>query len=116
MERPTLPPAPSDVLAVVMAQKKDVAALFDELRAGSRDGEGVTRDTYGPGEEFAHRLIAARANAMGLETRRDHAANLFMTLPSEDRAAPCLMTGSHLDSVANGGNFDGAAGVLAGLL
>jgi len=44
-----------------MSQKSDVAALFDELSAGSRDGDGVTRDTYGPGEEFAHRLIAARA-------------------------------------------------------
>jgi beta-ureidopropionase / N-carbamoyl-L-amino-acid hydrolase len=53
---------------------------------------------------------------MGLETRRDHAANLFMTLPGADRSAPCLMTGSHLDSVGNGGNFDGAAGVIAGLV
>jgi N-carbamoyl-L-amino-acid hydrolase len=99
-----------------MSQKRDVAALFDELRAGSRTGDGVTRDTYGPGEQFAHRLIAERADAMGLETRRDHAANLFMTLPGTDRLAPCLMTGSHLDSVANGGNFDGAAGVIAGLV
>jgi N-carbamoyl-L-amino-acid hydrolase len=109
-------PTPSDILGAVMSQKPDVAALFDELRAGSRDGGGVTRDTYGPGEQFAHRLIGARAEAMGLETRRDHAANLFMTLPGADRATPCLMTGSHLDSVGNGGNFDGAAGVIAGLV
>ena len=39
-----------------------------------------------------------------------------MTLPGKDRGAPSLMTGSHLDSVANGGNFDGAAGVIAGLV
>ena len=109
-------PAPSEILGAVMLQKQDATALFDELRAGSRDGNGVTRDTYGPGEEFAHRLIAKRADAMGLETRRDHAANLFMTLPGEERDAPCLMTGSHLDSVGNGGNFDGAAGVIAGLI
>jgi N-carbamoyl-L-amino-acid hydrolase len=99
-----------------MSQKQDVAALFDELRAGSRSGNGVTRDTYGAGEQFAHQLIAARADAMGLETRRDHAANLYMTLPGAHRRAPCLMTGSHLDSVGNGGNFDGAAGVIAGLV
>lgn len=109
-------PAPSEVLSAVMSQKQDVAALFDELRAGSRSGDGVTRDTYGPGEQFAHRLIAARAEVMGLEMRRDHAANLFMTLPGADRHARCLMTGSHLDSVGNGGNFDGAAGVIAGLV
>lgn len=99
-----------------MAQKQEVAALFDALRAGSRDGDGVSRDTYGPGEEFAHRLVAAHAEGLGLEMRRDHAVNLFMTLPGSDRGARCLMTGSHLDSVANGGNFDGAAGVLAGLV
>jgi N-carbamoyl-L-amino-acid hydrolase len=109
-------PTPSDLLGAVMSQKPDVAALFDELREGSRDGEGVTRDTYGPGEQFAHRLIAERADAMRLETRCDHAANLFMTLPGADRSAPRLMTGSHLDSVGNGGNFDGAAGVIAGLV
>ena len=77
-------PTPSDILGVVMSQKSDVAALFDELRTGSRDGDGVTRDTYGPGEEFAHRLIAAHAENMGLETRRDHAANLFMTLATNE--------------------------------
>jgi beta-ureidopropionase / N-carbamoyl-L-amino-acid hydrolase len=53
---------------------------------------------------------------MGLAIRRDHSANLFMTLAGKDRTAPGLMTGSHLDSVANGGNFDGAAGVIAGLV
>lgn len=112
----TLTPEPSAIIAAVKSQKQEVTQLFDELRDGSRDGSGVTRDTYGPGEEFAHRLIAERAHAMGLETRRDHASNLYMTLPGSDRNAPCLMTGSHLDSVGNGGNFDGAAGVIAGLV
>jgi N-carbamoyl-L-amino-acid hydrolase len=105
-----------DILGAVMAQKQDVAALFDQLRFGSPIGHGVNRDTYGPGEQAAHALIEARARAMGLETRRDHAANLFMTWPGRHRDAPCLMMGSHLDSVGNGGNFDGAAGVVAGLV
>ena len=116
LRRQTLVPAPSEVLSAVMAQKQDVAALFDELRVGSPSGDGVTRDTYGPGEQSAHALIEARARAMGLEMRRDHAANLFMTWPGRHRDAPCLMMGSHLDSVGNGGNFDGAAGVVAGLV
>ena len=109
-------PAPSEILDAVKSQQREVAALFADLFAGSHDLEGVTRDSYGQGEQFAHRLIAERADAMGLETRRDHAANLFMTLPGQQRRAPRLMTGSHLDSVANGGNFDGAAGVIAGLV
>jgi N-carbamoyl-L-amino-acid hydrolase len=38
-----------------------------------------------------------------------------MTMPSRNRNLPRLMVGSHLDSVPQGGNFDGAAGVAAGL-
>ena len=109
-------PTTSDIRRAVLNQKRDVAAVFEALRAGSSVGEGVTRDSYGPGEEFAHRLIEQRAEALGLESHRDHAANLFMTLAGTNRGAPRLMTGSHLDSVGNGGNFDGAAGVIAGLV
>jgi N-carbamoyl-L-amino-acid hydrolase len=45
----------------------------------------------------------------------DPVGTLLMTLPGADRAAPRVVLGSHLDSVPRGGNFDGAAGVLAGL-
>lgn len=109
-------PVPPSILNCVLSQKREVAELFHELRNGSLDGDGITRDTYGSGEQFAHRVVAARAEAIGLEISRDHAANLYMTLPGIERALPRLMTGSHLDSVAKGGNFDGAAGVIAGLV
>ena len=109
-------PTTSDIRQAVIGQKLYVASLFEALRAGSSVGEGVTRDSYGRGEQFAHQLIAEHAKAMGLETQRDHAANLFMTLAGKNRGTPRLLTGSHLDSVANGGNFDGAAGVIAGLV
>ncbi len=111
-------PSSADIRHAVLAQKQDVARLFDDLRAGSLDpvGPGVTRDTFGAGEQFAYGVIAAEAAALGLEQRYDHARNLFMTLPGRDRRAPRLMMGSHLDSVGNGGNFDGAAGVIAGLV
>lgn len=94
----------------------DLAAeLFDGLRAGSVDGEGVTRDAYGPGERMAHALVRAAADRIGLETTVDVAGNMYMTLPGADRAARRIILGSHLDSVRQGGNFDGAAGVLAGM-
>ncbi|MGD9802252.1 MAG: Zn-dependent hydrolase [Hyphomicrobiaceae bacterium] len=108
----------AEIRRAVLAQEKDVSALFDELREGSLDpiGPGVTRDTFGAGEQFAYRVIEAQAQALGLERRYDHAANLFMTLPGRDRSRPRITMGSHLDSVGNGGNFDGAAGVIAGLV
>jgi N-carbamoyl-L-amino-acid hydrolase len=91
------------------------AALFDRLRAATTDGLGVTRDAYGPGERIAHALVREAADGLGLETRADHAGNLLMTLPGADRGAKRIVLGSHLDSVREGGNYDGAAGVLAGL-
>jgi N-carbamoyl-L-amino-acid hydrolase len=94
----------------------DLAArLFATLHEATFDGVGITREAYGPGERVAHAIVRAEAEALGLEIAVDPAGNLLMTLPGEDRAAPCLVIGSHLDSVPKGGNYDGAAGVLAGL-
>jgi N-carbamoyl-L-amino-acid hydrolase len=99
-----------------LAPDIDLAArLFDDLRARSFDGVGVTRDAFGPGEQMAHDLLRAEAEALGLEVATDHAMNLYATLPGADRGAKRVVLGSHLDSVPQGGNFDGAAGVLAGL-
>lgn len=89
--------------------------LFDELRERSFDGVGVTREAFGPGEAMAHDVVRREAEALGLELSTDFALNLYMTLPGADRAAKRVVLGSHLDSVPQGGNFDGAAGVLAGL-
>lgn len=89
--------------------------LFNALQDSSFDGVGITRDAYGPGEQRAHDLIADMAADFNLEIKRDAALNLYVTLPGADRAAPVRMTGSHLDSVPAGGNYDGAAGVVAGM-
>lgn len=90
--------------------------LFDELAKLSADPPGVTRASFGPIESAAHDMIRREAHALGLEERTDAVGNLYVTLPGRDRDAPVVMTGSHLDSVPHGGNFDGAAGVLAGLV
>ena len=88
--------------------------LFAELRRETGVGRGITRMSYGSGEAVAHSLIRAEAVALGLEIGVDAALNLYMTLPGRVRGS-AVMIGSHLDSVPNGGNFDGAAGVLMGL-
>ncbi len=67
-------------------------------------------------ENVAHDIIKREANDIGLQHRTDKVGNLYLTLPGYNRHSPVIMTGSHLDSVPHGGNFDGAAGVLAGLV
>jgi N-carbamoyl-L-amino-acid hydrolase len=90
-------------------------SMFRELEEGTRSGRGIVRDTYGKGENFAHALAERIARSLGLEIERDAALNLYMTLPGRDRNLPSIVTGSHMDSVPQGGNYDGAAGVVAGL-
>lgn len=90
--------------------------VFDRLHDIGFDGLGMTRPSYGEGENRAHALFEDIARGHGLEIRRDWASNLFITLPGRNRDLPVVMTGSHVDTVPCGGNFDGAAGATAGLL
>ncbi|MEN3354583.1 MAG: beta-ureidopropionase / N-carbamoyl-L-amino-acid hydrolase [Betaproteobacteria bacterium] len=92
------------------------AELLDTLKTRTADGAGVSRESYGAGEQLAHDLLRTTAENLELETRIDFAGNLYMTLPGSDRSAPAWITGSHLDSVPMGGNYDGAAGVIAGVV
>ncbi|HVA34977.1 MAG TPA: Zn-dependent hydrolase [Stellaceae bacterium] len=92
--------------------------LFSELARATADadGIGVSRESYGVGEQKAIELVRRKAESAGLETGFDAAANLVVTLHGRDADGPFVAIGSHLDSVPQGGNFDGAAGVIAGLL
>src|SRR5882757_7613762 len=89
--------------------------LFGQLDRATRRGRGIVRDSYGTGEQAAHDIVRAAAEGIGLEISVDAIGNLTMTLPGKDRRTPRILIGSHLDSVPQGGNFDGAAGVVAGL-
>ena len=90
-------------------------SLFDELAQKTGDGVGIRREPYQKGEQFAHDLLARTARSLELEITTDRAGNLYMNLPGRDRSLPRWITGSHLDSVPSGGNYDGAAGVVAGI-
>jgi N-carbamoyl-L-amino-acid hydrolase len=94
---------------------KLAAALFDSLGRVTRRGLGIVRDSYGVGEQAAHDIMRSAAEEIGLDVSIDAIGNLMMTLRGRDRRTPQIIIGSHLDSVPQGGNYDGAAGVVAGL-
>lgn len=89
--------------------------LFATLVSRTKDGDGVTRPAWSAADQYAAELVAETATALDLEVEYAAAGNVYATLPGLDRDAPCLLTGSHLDSVPKGGNYDGYAGVVAGL-
>ncbi len=89
--------------------------MLSRLADATADAPGVTRVAYGPGEQFAHDLARTMAEAIGAQARVDAAGNLYLTVAGRDPALPGIVFGSHLDSVPHGGNYDGAAGIAAGL-
>ncbi|WP_206035662.1 hydantoinase/carbamoylase family amidase [Roseomonas sp. HF4] len=101
--------------AALAAEALRVQALLDRLAAIGADPPGITRHAFDARENAAHALAASEAARLGLEVARDAACNLYLTWPGADRAAPRTLLGSHFDSVRHGGNFDGAAGVVAAL-
>ena len=86
---------------------------FDALAAiGATPAGGVSRPSLGDAHLAARRWFLERAAAAGLETRVDAAGNHSAVLPAD---GPTLLLGSHLDSVPDGGRYDGALGVVAAL-
>jgi N-carbamoyl-L-amino-acid hydrolase len=90
--------------------------IFANLQRIGADVEGVTRTAYDAAEAKALDYIEELARSIGLAVGRDPATNLVLQLPSQPPQVPAIYVGSHLDSVPRGGNYDGAAGVVAGLL
>jgi len=78
-------------------------------------GSGTTRLPFTKEARDAVDHIKAMMVEAGLKTREDDAGNIFGVLEGSDPALPVLMTGSHFDTVVNGGNFDGLAGIMAGI-
>ncbi len=89
--------------------------LFAELAAIGRDAGGWNRMAWGPGEDEARAWFRTSAGALGLALEQDPAGNLWAVEPGGGER-PFDAVGSHVDSVADGGAFDGALGVVAGLV
>lgn len=90
--------------------------LFADIRELSFDGVGVTRESYGSRETKTGEYLRAFAQAEGLQVEVDRAGNFVFSEAAADTMQPAIWIGSHIDSVPQGGNFDGLAGVIAGLL
>ncbi len=86
---------------------------LEELgRIGRDEHGGVSRPSFSPADFEARAWLERRIVEAGLCYRQDGAGNQFGRL---ECAGKTVMAGSHIDTVPNGGMFDGAAGVLAAL-
>ncbi|MBC6956496.1 MAG: Zn-dependent hydrolase [Chloroflexi bacterium] len=92
-----------------------LAALDEQAAIGRTPDGGLSRTSLSDADLDVRAWFAERARSGGLMVRTDGAGNQHAVFASPRPAAPTVLIGSHLDSVPNGGRFDGALGVVAGL-
>ncbi|AME07536.1 allantoate deiminase [Bacillus siamensis] len=83
---------------------------------GASAGGGVTRLLYTKEWMDAQLAVKTEMSSFGLETRFDDVGNVFGRLSGTQSPDEVIVTGSHIDTVINGGKYDGAYGVLAAML
>jgi N-carbamoyl-L-amino-acid hydrolase len=83
--------------------------------AGGAFADGVSRIGYSDADIAGRKYVLGLAEAAGLKARIDAAGNIFVRKPGKDAQLSPVLFGSHIDSVPNGGNFDGDLGVLASI-
>ena len=103
------------VIAISPARLR--ARLEALARFGALPGGGVTRPCWSPPHEAARAWLLGELRAASLQAWVDPAGNVFGATgpPGLGADRPVVLTGSHIDTVPEGGILDGALGVLAGL-
>jgi allantoate deiminase len=93
------------------------SALFErlDLLYAVGGGPGANRVGYSAEEDDAHALATGWMREVGLDVEVDADGNLFGRRIGADPGLAEVWCGSHLDTVPQGGRFDGALGVVAGL-
>ena len=92
-----------------------LASFIQLALIGATGDGGVSRATFSEAHLAARKWFQKEIESSGFEFRMDGAGNHSAFLNCGSKAAATLLFGSHLDSVPNGGRFDGALGVMAAL-
>lgn len=92
--------------------KKDIEEL---AKFNATPGSGLTRLSFTKEHKEAHNYIENQFKKAGLDVYLDPTGTIIGKREGTLRGAPAVMIGSHYDSVKNGGNFDGVAGVVTAL-
>jgi beta-ureidopropionase / N-carbamoyl-L-amino-acid hydrolase len=105
---------PARVDAAVLRQRIEALSLLGRPTGGTF-ADGVSRVAYSDADVAGRRYTIDLMRAAGLNPRIDPAGNIFGSRSGSDASLPPILFGSHIDSVPNGGNFDGDLGSLAAL-
>ncbi len=105
--------------ADILALGNRAEAMLDTLASISAEPGKITRLYLTEEHRRAARLVAEWMRAAGLRVRMDAAGTIHGLMPAGrpgERAEKRLLVGSHIDTVADAGRYDGTLGVVAGIL
>ena len=111
---PRVAPAEPRIDAARLRTRIEALSVFGRP-AGGTFADGVTRTAYSDADVEGRRYVMAQMRAAALAPRIDPAGNIFAKRDATERGLPPILFGSHIDSVPNGGNFDGDLGSLSAL-
>ncbi len=94
---------------------EQIIARCRELAFCTEVAGETTRTFLAPSMHRVHALLGGWMRAAGMQVRVDAVGNIRGVLPAAASGAPRLLIGSHLDTVANAGAFDGVLGVVIGV-
>ncbi|MEO3711744.1 diaminopropionate ammonia-lyase [Roseateles flavus] len=97
-----------------LSQERLMQRLEAHAALGAIEGGGVCRLALTDADRQGRDQLVHWMRELGLEVRVDGIGNIFGIRAGRTQAAP-VMTGSHIDTVATGGRYDGIYGVMAGL-
>ncbi len=109
-----LPNPPPRVNAARLREQLERLSEFGRP-AGGTFADGVSRLAYSSADLAARTYVAELMAGAHLDVRLDPAANLIGRRSGCTDSRAALVLGSHLDSVPDGGNFDGPLGTLAAI-
>ncbi len=89
--------------------------LEEIYQCGKKEDGTFTRMAYSPEDVKGRETFMNYFRKLGIEPRVDEAGNIHARLEGEDPTLPAIMTGSHLDTVPDGGKYDGVVGCVSGL-
>ena len=97
-------------------ETKVILDRLDEIyRCGKKDDGTNTRMAYSFEDQKGRDLYISYAEQIGLKWRKDEAGNIILALKGSEPSLPSILMGSHLDTVPDGGRYDGALGCMAAL-
>ena len=97
------------------ADKEWVINEIEEIACFGKGQRGITRLAFTEADILVQEYVMNLMEQAGLTVSRDPIGNIIGRLIGQDPSLPPVLTGSHLDTVPEGGKFDGVVGVVGGL-